>query len=132
MDPGGDGTKAVLGPGSGLGMATLVPVSGRWLVLPSEGGHCDLPGTDPLEAEVVAALREDRDEVPWEACLSGPGLVALYKALGGGWQLRTGDGFVDEDVLRQMRERTDWGELLEPGGTEPPAEPGGTFRRPDW
>jgi hypothetical protein len=33
--------------------------------------------------------------------------------LGGGWQLRTGKSYVDPDTLNEMRERTDWGELLD-------------------
>ena len=46
-DKGADGVKAILGPGSGLGMATLVPdMAGNLTVLPSEGGHGDLaPGS---------------------------------------------------------------------------------------
>lgn len=40
-------------------------------------------------------------------------LVALYKALGGGWEVREGRAFVDENTLTAMRERTNWGELLD-------------------
>jgi NodT family efflux transporter outer membrane factor (OMF) lipoprotein len=40
-------------------------------------------------------------------------LVALYKALGGGWEVREGRPFVDADTLTVMRQRTDWGELLD-------------------
>ncbi len=40
-------------------------------------------------------------------------LVSTYRALGGGWQLREGNTFVDADILETMRERTDWGDLLE-------------------
>ncbi len=40
-------------------------------------------------------------------------LVSTYRALGGGWQLRTGKSYVDPDTLNEMRERTDWGELLD-------------------
>lgn len=39
-------------------------------------------------------------------------LVALYKALGGGWEVREGKPFVDENTRTVMRERTDWGDLL--------------------
>jgi NodT family efflux transporter outer membrane factor (OMF) lipoprotein len=39
-------------------------------------------------------------------------LVATYKALGGGWQMRVGNNFVRPDVIDAMEERTDWGELL--------------------
>ena len=40
-------------------------------------------------------------------------LVATYKALGGGWQLRDGNNYVSPDVISTMEIRTDWGELLE-------------------
>ena len=39
-------------------------------------------------------------------------LVATYKALGGGWQLREGHNYVNPDMIDTMMERTDWGELL--------------------
>jgi hypothetical protein len=45
----------------------------------------------------------------------GLNLVALYRALGGGWERRLGDDFVDDETKRQMRERTSWGSLLENG-----------------
>ena len=32
---------------------------------------------------------------------------------GGGWQLREGNAFVDTDTLETMRERTDWGNLID-------------------
>ncbi len=40
-------------------------------------------------------------------------LVSTYRALGGGWQLREGNSYVDPDTLDEMRERTNWGELLD-------------------
>ncbi len=39
-------------------------------------------------------------------------LVTLYKSLGGGWEVREGKPFVDEQTLAVMRERTNWGEML--------------------
>jgi len=39
-------------------------------------------------------------------------LVATYKALGGGWQLRADDNFVRPDTIDTMEQRTDWGDLL--------------------
>ncbi|MBE9549728.1 MAG: efflux transporter outer membrane subunit, partial [Proteobacteria bacterium] len=41
-------------------------------------------------------------------------LVATYKALGGGWQLREGNNYVGPELINSMEERTDWGELLTP------------------
>jgi len=40
-------------------------------------------------------------------------LVAVYKALGGGWQIRRGKSFLPQDIEEEMRQRTDWGGLLE-------------------
>ncbi|MEP2031244.1 MAG: efflux transporter outer membrane subunit [Paracoccaceae bacterium] len=40
-------------------------------------------------------------------------LVAIYKGLGGGWQIRKGQEFLPETVLAEMAYRTDWGDLLE-------------------
>ena len=39
--------------------------------------------------------------------------IGIYKALGGGWQLRDHYDFVPESIKQQMRERTDWGKMLE-------------------
>jgi outer membrane protein TolC len=39
--------------------------------------------------------------------------ISLYKALGGGWQIRLGKDVVPQDVKEKMEERTDWGNLLE-------------------
>ena len=75
------GTKAALGPGTGLGMGFVVRHGGRWLVLPSEGGHANLASTDPLEAEVLGFLLQRFEFVGWETVLSGPGLVNLYQAV---------------------------------------------------
>ncbi len=43
-------------------------------------------------------------------------LVSLYRALGGGWEWRTGKDFVSDPIKAQMRERTNWGILLYPEG----------------
>ncbi len=42
-------------------------------------------------------------------------VVALYKALGGGWQMRTGKPLLSDEVVQQMKERTDWRDLLDSG-----------------
>ena len=41
-------------------------------------------------------------------------LIALYKALGGGWQIRIGKNIIPENTAETMRNRTDWGDVLEP------------------
>ncbi|MBR0649900.1 efflux transporter outer membrane subunit [Roseomonas terrae] len=51
-------------------------------------------------------------------------LTSLYRALGGGWELRQGNDFVNDATRDQMRARTDWGRALPPAGTPQPAAPG--------
>jgi len=78
--------KALLGPGSGLGMSILLPeAGGGWRVLPSEGGHADLAPANPLEQEVLSLLQGVHGGVCWETVLSGPGLVHLYQAVAALW-----------------------------------------------
>ena len=48
------------------------------------------------------------------------GLVSLYRALGGGWAVETGDDVVSQDVKTAMARRTNWGKLLEPARHLPP------------
>lgn len=85
------GVKAVLGPGSGLGMGLLVPVAGGWQVLASEGGHSDLAPGSPLEAEILQVLQMTHGHVCWETVLSGPGLVRLYAAVSRVWGAEPGE-----------------------------------------
>jgi len=59
--------------------------------------------------------------------------IGIYKALGGGWEIRSGRNFVDQETKDTMEKRTNWGELLKPEATEPPIK--GQDRRypsPDW
>src|SRR5215469_17865035 len=51
-------------------------------------------------------------------------LATLYRSLGGGWQIRVGNDFVNDATRSEMRNRTDWGRLLPPAGTPQPATPG--------
>ena len=61
-------------------------------------------------------------------------LIAAYKSLGGGWQLREGDQVVPPETLEEMRQRTDWGDLLSPDAIQVPIpeEERGRWRKPDW
>ena len=45
-------------------------------------------------------------------------LVALYKALGGGWEDRDGLPYIDPETLELMQDRTDWGDMIETGYSE--------------
>ena len=59
--------------------------------------------------------------------------IGVYRALGGGWEIRSGRGFVDEATRDTMRKRVDWGNLLQPKATQPPLKgEGGGWPSPDW
>ncbi|WP_432862445.1 glucokinase [Microbispora rosea] len=75
-------TKVVLGPGTGLGVAGLVPVREGWQPVPGEGGHVAVPAVTDLEMEIVRALRADGlPYVDAEHLLSGTGLPRLHRGL---------------------------------------------------
>jgi NodT family efflux transporter outer membrane factor (OMF) lipoprotein len=52
------------------------------------------------------------------------GATAIYRALGGGWQIREDSEFVTAATRDQMRARTNWGNLLPPAGEPQPPAPG--------
>jgi NodT family efflux transporter outer membrane factor (OMF) lipoprotein len=61
-------------------------------------------------------------------------LVGVYRALGGGWEIREGDDIVPPEIKAEMQERTNWGSLLAPATYNLPAsrEPQSRPRLPDW
>ena len=65
----------------------------------------------------------------------GTNLVATYKALGGGWQIRQNGEIVSEKNRKEMSARTSWGQLLKPeelkAGDKDQGRPD-DWRRPDW
>ncbi len=76
------GPMVAIGPGTGLGVAGLVPVGPRgWLTVPGEGGHVTLPAMTDAEGAVLAVLRRRVDHVSAERVLSGIGLPALDAAI---------------------------------------------------
>jgi NodT family efflux transporter outer membrane factor (OMF) lipoprotein len=58
------------------------------------------------------------------------GLIAVYRALGGGWEMRAGQIFLPADVTTAMGSRTNWGGLLEAAAVEPRTER--QLLTPDW
>ncbi|HEY1261550.1 MAG TPA: efflux transporter outer membrane subunit [Stellaceae bacterium] len=68
------------------------------------------------------------------------GLASVYRALGGGWQIRDNNEFVPVATQREMTTRTDWGSVLPPPeapqppapGLPGPAEVSSKVRPPQW
>jgi len=71
-----------VGPGTGLGVAALVPAMDGWAVMTGEGGHANIAATNREEAEVIERIRDRHGgHCGAERVLSGPGLVNVYVAL---------------------------------------------------
>ncbi|HXY55505.1 MAG TPA: efflux transporter outer membrane subunit [Nitrospirota bacterium] len=62
------------------------------------------------------------------------GLVGVYRAIGGGWEIRDGKDLVSQAITKEMKGRTNWGGLLAPASYNPPvdAKPSPAVRLPDW
>jgi glucokinase len=73
--------KAVLGPGTGLGIAGLVWSGTGWVAVPGEGGHMSLGADDERQLALLERLRKGRSHLSAERALSGPGLAELYRAV---------------------------------------------------
>ena len=72
----------VIGPGTGLGVGTLLDQGqGRWAALPGEGGHVDLPLSSVRETQLWQHLHNEIGHVSAESVLSGGGLPRLYRAI---------------------------------------------------
>ena len=88
-------TMAVVGPGTGLGVAACVPAASRgagliapqdegsagFIALPGEGGHATLAPADDFESELLGVLRAELGHVSAEHVLSGIGLPHLHRAV---------------------------------------------------
>ncbi|HZF81003.1 MAG TPA: glucokinase [Rubrivivax sp.] len=75
------GTLAVIGPGTGLGVAGLVPTPHGFVAVPGEGGHATLAAADAFESDLLAAARRLHPHVSAERLLSGIGLPVLHAAV---------------------------------------------------
>jgi glucokinase len=76
------GRVAVIAAGTGLGQAFLIPDgTGRYLLIDSEGGHCDFAPRAELEMELLDYLNQKLGRTSIERVLSGPGLHNIYQFL---------------------------------------------------
>ena len=72
---------ALIAPGTGLGQALLVFHGGKYIPVPSEGGHTDFPLNNREDMELWLYLRKKYPHVSIERILSGPGIFNIYSWL---------------------------------------------------
>lgn len=75
------GTRVVLGPGTGLGVAGLLHARDRWFPVPGEGGHVDIGPRTPRDYQIFPHMRTIEGRVSAEEIVSGRGLVNIYQAI---------------------------------------------------
>ncbi|MCI5045650.1 MAG: glucokinase [Aquisalinus sp.] len=71
----------VIGPGTGLGQALVVPSEGSQIVVSTEGGHVAFAPRTEAEIEVMKFIAREHPRVSVERVLSGRGLVNIHRAL---------------------------------------------------
>jgi glucokinase len=106
--PDGQGTFAVVGPGTGLGVGAILRGAGGTAVISSEGGHVDFAPVSDEEVEIFGWLRKRHQRISYERLLCGPGLLNIYHAIGGADSVSapeqiTGDKHGDPLAARAIR-----------------------------
>ena len=74
----------LVGAGTGLGVAGLIPADGHWMTLQSEGGHVTFSPADERELAVLTYCWERYPHVSAERLVSGPGIALIHQALAHG------------------------------------------------
>lgn len=99
------GTRVVLGPGTGLGVAavTYAASGGAAHVISGEGGNVGFAPGDALESDLVAALRTRSGRVFVEQILSGSGLSTLYEWVRTGRLVGADEGPSSAEIVERAR-----------------------------
>jgi len=77
------GVTTVVGPGTGLGVAILLRRPGICEVIETEGSHVGFAPLTVEEARIADHMRRTYGRASVERIVSGPGLLDLYRGLGG-------------------------------------------------
>ena len=73
--------QLIIGPGTGLGQALIVPNDGGEIVVATEGGHVSFAPRTDEEYEIKKFIAREHPRVSIERLLSGRGLVNIHRAL---------------------------------------------------
>ncbi len=76
-----DAPVVLVGPGTGLGVASLIPTPERHIAVPGEGGHRSLAAASAEEARIIETVRRRYSHCSAERVLSGAGLAMLHEIL---------------------------------------------------
>ncbi len=79
--PQAEAPRLLIGAGTGLGVAALLPEDGGWRTIGGEGGHIGFSPADEDQLAVWRHLARPGGRVTAENVVSGPGLAAIYDSL---------------------------------------------------
>ncbi|HET9663251.1 MAG TPA: glucokinase [Burkholderiales bacterium] len=77
------GARAVVGAGTGLGVALMTWSGGSYTAHASEAGHADFAPVDEVQDGLLQYLRRQYERVSYERVLSGAGLSNIFRYLAG-------------------------------------------------
>ncbi len=80
-EPQAQGAIGVIGPGTGLGVASLIWAGDHYVAQPGEGGHVTMPPINEREYAIFQQLRVKYHHISAERVCSGKGLENLYNAI---------------------------------------------------
>ena len=77
-----DAPMGIVGPGTGLGVASLIWDGANYCAIPGEGGHVTMPARTLREFDLFRVLIDQKySHISAERVCSGKGLVNVYNAL---------------------------------------------------
>jgi glucokinase len=82
-EPLAEAPRLVVGAGTGLGMAIVLPRDGGWQCIAGEGGHVAFAPANEQQSALWHFLAQRHGRVTWERVVSGPGLAAIHEFLDG-------------------------------------------------
>lgn len=109
--------RVVLGVGTGLGVAYLMPTDAGYRIVPGEGGHAGFAPASVREAELWHSIFAARGRVAAEDVVSGMGLVHLFSFVRSGLPDTPGE---PEDAVTAdwLAERAAKGDLASSGALD--------------
>jgi len=101
------GTRVIVGAGTGLGVGLLTWRDDGYAVHPSEAGHSDFAPVDETQDRLLAYLRRTFGRVSCERVVSGPGLMRIFSFL-----QETGAGIPSKQLQAASKKNPDTAEVI--------------------
>jgi glucokinase len=111
--PVAQGTRVIIGAGTGLGAGLLTAQGGGYVAHASEAGHADFAPVDELQDKLLVYLRRTFGRVSFERVVSGPGLMRIFSFL-----QESGVGIPSKQLQEATRNNTDTASVIGEFGLE--------------